>query len=176
MSPAAIERVDEIKATGRYIPAFLDLVTAIEQTPAGADLQHPGAGHHLPGRRADRLDERAGRPGLGGQAQRGERRRSSTAGPSARRCATPVRRPTRRCARTSVGTIDFADGVDAAAVAKVLRANGIVDTEPYRKLGRNQLRIALFPTVEPADVEALTALHRLRRSSSSERSGVAAPY
>ena len=56
-----------------------------------------------------------------------------------------------------VGTIDFADGVDAAAVAKVLRANGIVDTEPYRKLGRNQLRIAMFPAVDPADVEALTA-------------------
>ena len=56
-----------------------------------------------------------------------------------------------------VGTIDFADAVDAAAIAKALRANGIVDTEPYRKLGRNQLRIAMFPAVEPADVEALTA-------------------
>ena len=56
-----------------------------------------------------------------------------------------------------VGTIDFADSVDAAALAKVLRANGIVDVEPYRKLGRNQLRIGMFPAVEPADVEALTA-------------------
>ena len=56
-----------------------------------------------------------------------------------------------------VGTIDFADAVDAAAVAKVLRANGIVDTEPYRKLGRNQLRIGMFPAVDPDDVEALTA-------------------
>ena len=56
-----------------------------------------------------------------------------------------------------VGTIDFADEVDAAALAAVLRANGIVDTEPYRKLGRNQLRIGMFPSVEPADVEALTA-------------------
>src|SRR5262249_48338968 len=55
-----------------------------------------------------------------------------------------------------VGTIDFGEPVDAAAVAKVLRANGIVDTEPYRKLGRNQLRVGLFPTVDPADVEALT--------------------
>jgi phosphoserine aminotransferase len=55
-----------------------------------------------------------------------------------------------------VGTIDFADDVDAAAIAKVLRANGIVDTEPYRKLGRNQLRIGMFPAVEPDDVEALT--------------------
>ena len=56
-----------------------------------------------------------------------------------------------------IGTIDFADSVDAAAVAKVLRANGIVDTEPYRKLGRNQLRVAMFPAVDPADVAALTA-------------------
>jgi phosphoserine aminotransferase len=55
-----------------------------------------------------------------------------------------------------VATIDFADSVDASAVAKVLRANGIVDTEPYRKLGRNQLRVALYPAVDPADVEALT--------------------
>jgi phosphoserine aminotransferase len=55
-----------------------------------------------------------------------------------------------------VGTIDFNDDVDAAAVAKVLRANGIVDTEPYRKLGRNQLRVAMFPAVEPDDVSALT--------------------
>jgi phosphoserine aminotransferase len=56
-----------------------------------------------------------------------------------------------------VGTIDFADTVDAAAVAKALRANGIVDTEPYRKLGRNQLRVAMFPAVDPEDVSALTA-------------------
>ena len=55
-----------------------------------------------------------------------------------------------------IGTIDFDDTVDAAAVAKVLRANGIVDTEPYRKLGRNQLRVAMFPSIDPADVEALT--------------------
>ncbi|MDQ1699767.1 MAG: phosphoserine aminotransferase, partial [Frankiaceae bacterium] len=56
-----------------------------------------------------------------------------------------------------VGTIDFSDDVDAAQIAKALRANGIVDTEPYRKLGRNQLRIAMFPAIDPADVEALTA-------------------
>jgi phosphoserine aminotransferase len=56
-----------------------------------------------------------------------------------------------------VATIDFVDEVDASAIAKALRANGIVDTEPYRKLGRNQLRVALFPAIEPSDVEALTA-------------------
>ena len=62
-----------------------------------------------------------------------------------------------------VGTIDFDDSVDAAAVAKTLRANGIVDTEPYRKLGRNQLRVAMFPAVDPDDVSALTAVRRLGR-------------
>jgi len=56
-----------------------------------------------------------------------------------------------------IGTIDFDESIDAAAIAKVLRANGIVDTEPYRKLGRNQLRVAMFPAVDPDDVEALTA-------------------
>ena len=69
--------------------------------------------------------------------------------------ATPfVQRPELRS--QVVGTIDFADTVDAAAVAKALRANGIVDTEPYRKLGRNQLRVGMFPAVEPDDVTALT--------------------
>jgi phosphoserine aminotransferase len=56
-----------------------------------------------------------------------------------------------------IGTIDFDESIDAAEVAKVLRANGIVDTEPYRKLGRNQLRVAMYPAIDPADVEALTA-------------------
>jgi phosphoserine aminotransferase len=56
-----------------------------------------------------------------------------------------------------IGTVDFDEAIDAAAIAAVLRANGIVDTEPYRKLGRNQLRIAMYPAIEPADVEALTA-------------------
>jgi phosphoserine aminotransferase len=56
-----------------------------------------------------------------------------------------------------IGTIDFDENVDAAAVARVLRANGVVDVEPYRKLGRNQLRVAMFPAIDPADVEALTA-------------------
>ena len=79
-----------------------------------------------------------------------------TAGPRRARYATPfVADPAQRS--QVVGTIDFDDAVDAAAVAKVLRANGIVDTEPYRKLGRNQLRVAMFPAVDPADVQALTA-------------------
>ena len=87
---------------------------------------------------------------------RATRRRASTAGPRRRDFATPfVADPAKRS--LVVGTIDFDDDVDAAAIAKALRANGIVDTEPYRKLGRNQLRIGMFPAVEPDDVEALTA-------------------
>ncbi len=62
-----------------------------------------------------------------------------------------------------IGTVDFQDDVDAAAIAKTLRANGVVDTEPYRKLGRNQLRIAMYPAVDPADVEEPDRLHRLGR-------------
>ena len=81
---------------------------------------------------------------------------TSTAGPRRSEFATPfVADPAKRS--LVVGTIDFDDSVDAAALAATLRANGIVDTEPYRKLGRNQLRIGMFPAVDPADVEALTA-------------------
>ena len=83
-------------------------------------------------------------------------RPASTGGPRRATSRRPfVADPAKRS--LVVGTIDFDDGVDAAAIAKALRANGIVDTEPYRKLGRNQLRIGMFPAVEPADVEALTA-------------------
>ena len=69
----------------------------------------------------------------------------------------PLRRRTRRKRSLVVGTIDFDEAVDAAAVAATLRANGIVDTEPYRKLGRNQLRVGMFPAIDPDDVKALTA-------------------
>lgn len=82
-------------------------------------------------------------------------RASSTTGPKAAAEATPfVADPAGRS--LVVGTIDFDDSVDAAAVAKTLRANGILDVEPYRKLGRNQLRIGMFPAIDPADVAKLT--------------------
>ena len=81
---------------------------------------------------------------------------TSTAGPSAPRYSTPfVADPAKRS--LVVGTIDFEGDVDAAAVAATLRANGIVDVEPYRKLGRNQLRVGMFPAIDTADVQALTA-------------------
>ena len=90
-----------------------------------------------------------------GRADDARRANTSTAGPSARARDPFVADPAKRS--LVVGTIDFNDEVDAAALAATLRDNGIVDVEPYRKLGRNQLRIAMFPATDPADVQALTA-------------------
>ena len=106
---------------------------------------------------AEQLDWINGQGGLAWAdgPHRGLRRHACTAGPR-RRSTRPRSSPIRPRARSVVGTIDFDDSVDAAAVAKALRANGIVDTEPYRKLGRNQLRVATFPAIDPADVAALT--------------------
>ena len=102
------------------------------------------------------MDARPRRPRRLRAAHARELATTSTAGPRQRRSRTPfVADPAKRS--LVVGTIDFADEVDAAAVAATLRANGIVDTEPYRKLGRNQLRIGMFPAIDPADVQALTA-------------------
>ena len=122
----------------------------------GADLQHAGPGDPAAARRPGRVDAGRRRPRLVRRAHLAPRRAISTAGPRRADFATPfVADPAKRS--LVVGTIDFDDSVDAAAIAATLRANGIVDTEPYRKLGRNQLRIGMFPAVEPADVEALTA-------------------
>ena len=155
-SPAALARADEIAASGRHIPAFFDLPTAIDNSRKNQTYNTPAARHPLPAQRAAGVDQRPGRPGLGGRPHGRLLRRACTGGPTTRAYATPfVTDPAKRS--QVVGTIDFAEGVDAAAIAKALRANGIVDTEPYRKLGRNQLRVAMFPAVDPADVEALTA-------------------
>ena len=126
------------------------------QLREGPDLQHPGGRDAVPDGRADRLDARASAGWTPAWPAPPTRPRGSTAGPRSREYATPfVADPAHRS--QVVGTIDLVDEVDAAAVAKTLRANGIVDTEPYRKLGRNQLRIGMFPAVDPADVQALTA-------------------
>ncbi|MEH0843666.1 phosphoserine transaminase [Micromonospora sp. CPCC 205711] len=155
MAPAALERATEIKGSGRYIPAFLDLVTAIDNSRLEQTYNTPAlATIFLAAEQTDWMNSQGG---LSWAAKRtaesagivyGWAERSDVAAPF-------VTDPALRS--NVVATIDFADEVDASAVAKVLRANGIVDTEPYRKLGRNQLRVALFPAVEPADVEALTA-------------------
>jgi phosphoserine aminotransferase len=155
MSPAAIERAFEIKATGRYIPQFLDLVTAIEQSRLEQTYNTPALATVFLA--AEQLDWMNAQGGLDWAVKRSAESAAAIYGWADRSTfATPfITDPALRS--NAVATIDFAEGVDAAAIAKVLRANGVVDTEPYRKLGRNQLRVALYPTVDPADVTALTA-------------------
>jgi phosphoserine aminotransferase len=154
MSPAALERAAEIKATGRYIPQFLDLVTAIEQSRLQQTYNTPALATVFLA--AEQTDWMNAQGGLAWATKRSAESAAAIYGWADRAgFATPfIADPALRS--NAVATIDFADGVDAAAIAKTLRANDIVDTEPYRKLGRNQLRVALYPTVEPADVEALT--------------------
>ncbi|HEX5741124.1 MAG TPA: phosphoserine transaminase [Pilimelia sp.] len=153
LSPAALERAARIKASGRYIPAFLDLATAVENSRRDQTYNTPSlATIFLAAEQTDWLLAHGGLP----WAARRSAQSAATLYGWAENCpvASPfVVDPALRS--PVVATIDFA-GVDAAALAAALRANGIVDTEPYRKLGRNQLRVALFPTVDPADVEALT--------------------
>ena len=155
MSPAALERAHEIKATGRYIPQFLDLVTAIEQSRLEQTYNTPALATVFLA--AEQLDWMNKQGGLEWAVKRSAESAAVIYGWADKSdYATPF--VTDLALRSNaVATIDFAQGVDAAAIAKVLRANGIVDTEPYRKLGRNQLRIALYPTIDPGDVEALTA-------------------
>ena len=155
LSPDALERVAELAASDRWIPPFLSLATAVDNSGKDQTYNTPAvATLYL---LAEQIDWMLGLGGLDGCTARtadSAERLYSWAEKSA--YATPfVQEPAHRS--QVVGTVDFDDAVDAAAVAKVLRANGIVDTEPYRKLGRNQLRIAMFPAVDPADVEALTA-------------------
>ncbi|MCO8273397.1 phosphoserine transaminase [Actinoplanes sp. TRM 88003] len=154
MSPAAIERAFEIKASGRYIPQFLDLVTAIEQSRLEQTYNTPALSTVFLA--AEQLDWMNAQGGLAWAVKRSAESAAVIYGWAEKSSyATPfVTDPQLRSA--AVATIDF-EGVDAAAIARALRANGIVDTEPYRKLGRNQLRVALYPTVEPSDVAALTA-------------------
>jgi phosphoserine aminotransferase len=154
-SPAALARVEEIAATDRYVPAFLDLPTAVDNSSKDQTYNTPAVATLF--LLADQLDWLNGNGGLEFAVGRTTASSSHLYGWAEK---TPYTTPyvTDPDARSLVvGTIDFDDTVDAAAVAKVLRANGIVDVEPYRKLGRNQLRVAMFPAVDPADVEALTA-------------------
>jgi phosphoserine aminotransferase len=155
LSPAAQERIAEIAESGRWIPAFLSLSTALESSLKDQTYNTPAVATLF--MLADQIRWMLDGGGLDWCVAR-TRESSTHLYEWAQRTAytTPfVRDPAKRS--LVVGTIDFADEVDAAAVAATLRANGIVDTEPYRKLGRNQLRIGMFPAVEPDDVRALTA-------------------
>ena len=155
LSPAALDRVAELAASDRWIPPFLSLATAVDNSAKDQTYNTPAIATLF--LMAEQIDWMLGLGGLEACVARtadSSGRLYSWAEKSS--FATPfVADPAHRS--QVVGTIDFADSVDAAAVAKTLRANGIVDTEPYRKLGRNQLRIGMFPAVEPDDVQALTA-------------------
>jgi len=155
LSPAALARIDEIAASGRYIPEFLSLKAAVENSVKDQTLNTPAISTLvLLATQIDWLLEQGGLAWSVSRAARSAEVLYSWAERS--QFATPfVADPGMRS--PVVGTIDLADAVSADRVAAVLRENGIVDTESYRKLGRNQLRIGLFPAIEPADVTALTA-------------------
>jgi phosphoserine aminotransferase len=154
MSPAALQRVDEIAGTDRWIPEFLSLPTAIDNSRKDQTYNTPAVATLI--MMADQVEWMNSSGGMAwttGRTRDSSDRLYSWAEKSS--YATPfVAEPAHRS--QVVGTIDFTDEVDAAAVAKVLRAHGVVDTEPYRKLGRNQLRIGMFPAVDPDDVSKLT--------------------
>ena len=154
LSPAALERIESIAGSGRWAPDFLSLPIAVDNSRKDQTYNTPAIGTLV--LLAEQLDWLNGNGGLDWAVKRtGDSSQRLYYWAEASPYATPfVTDPGLRS--QVVGTIDFADEVDANAVAKVLRANGIVDTEPYRKLGRNQLRVAMFPAVEPDDVSALT--------------------
>ena len=155
LSPAAQERIATLERSDRWIPAFLSLATALENSLKDQTYNTPAVATLF--LLAEQVRWMLGLGGLEGCVGRTRSSSGHLYGWAERSgYATPfVGDPLKRS--LVVGTVDFDARVDAAAVAATLRANGIVDVEPYRKLGRNQLRIGMFPAVEPADVEALTA-------------------
>jgi phosphoserine aminotransferase len=155
VSPAAQERIERIAASGRWVPAFLDLKIALDNSVQDQTYNTPAlATLYLFAEQLDWMLSHGGLEWTAGRCDRSAEILYTWAEQSG--FARPfVENPSDRS--HVVGTIDFVDEVDAARVAKVLRANGIVDTEPYRKLGRNQLRIAMFPAIEPDDIAALCA-------------------
>jgi phosphoserine aminotransferase len=152
-SPAALERVERIAASGRYIPDFLSLKQAVDNSRLNQTLNTPALTTLI------LLDDQVRWiNGNGGLAWADARTKESSSAiydwAASVDYATPfVANPEHRS--QVVATIDFDDSIDASAIAKSLRANGIVDTEPYRKLGRNQLRVATFTAIEPDDIRQL---------------------
>ena len=153
-SPAAIARIEEIGATDRWVPPFLSLTTALDNSRKDQTYNTPAVATLF--LLAEQLDWLNGQGGLEwAVARTADSSRRLYEWAEKTEYTTPfVADPAKRS--QVVGTVDFVESVDAAAVAKALRANGIVDVEPYRKLGRNQLRIGMFPAVEPDDVSVLT--------------------
>lgn len=154
MSPVALERIEKINSSERFIPAFLNLQTAVENSRKNQTYNTPAVATLL------MLDNQVqwmnANGGLDGMVKRTAENSSILYNwAESRPEAAPfVAEPSARS--LVVGTIDFDETVDAAAVAATLRANGIVDVEPYRKLGRNQLRVGLFPAIDAAEVSTLT--------------------
>lgn len=154
MSPAAIERIEKINSSDRFIPAFLNLQTAVDNSRKNQTYNTPAVGTLL--MLADQVKWMNTNGGLDGMVARTTESSSHLYNWAENRAeATPF---VTDAAKRSlvVGTIDFEDNIDAAQIAKVLRANGILDIEPYRKLGRNQLRIGMFPAIAPEDIRRLT--------------------
>ncbi|WP_034991104.1 phosphoserine transaminase [Corynebacterium halotolerans] len=154
MSPAAIERIARIKESGRFIPAFLDLQTAVDNSRKNQTYNTPAVGTLLMlDAQVKWMNENGGLDGMVSRTTASSSTLYNWA--EARPETTPF---VTDAAKRSlvVGTIDFDESVDAAKLAKILRSNGILDVEPYRKLGRNQLRIGMFPAIDPVDVETLT--------------------
>jgi phosphoserine aminotransferase len=154
LAPAAVERAGELAASGRWIPATLSLATALKQSRADQTLNTPAlATLFLLAHQVDWLNAQGG---LAWATKRCDESAGIVYGwAEASAYATPfVADPAMRS--HTVATVDLEPSVDAAAISRALRANGVVDTEPYRKLGRNQLRIGMYPAVDPADLETLT--------------------
>ena len=155
MSPAALDRAGQIASSDRYVPEFLSLQAAIANSRQQQTYNTPALATLI--MLAEQLDWMLAQGGLAWTVAR-TAQSSAHLYEWAERSpyATPfVTDPEQRS--QVVGTVDFADAIDAGALSAVLRANGIVDTESYRKLGRNQLRIGMFPAIDPLDVQALTA-------------------
>ena len=154
MSPAALERAASIAAGDRWVPAFFDLPTAIDNSAKNQTYNTPSVATLF--LMAEQLDWMNGQGGLEAMVKRTTTSSEALYGWAERTSYTTpyVVDPEHRS--LVIGTIDLDEAISADTVAATLRANGIVDTEPYRKLGRNQLRIAMYPAIDPSDVEALT--------------------
>ncbi|WP_151641611.1 phosphoserine transaminase [Corynebacterium sp. 11A] len=154
MSPRALERIEKINASDRFIPAFLNLQTAVNNSRKNQTYNTPAVASLLMLRdQVQWMNDQGGLDAMVARTTASSRILYDWA--ESRPEATPyVATPEKRS--LVVGTIDFDESVDAAQLAKTLRANGIVDVEPYRKLGRNQLRIGMFPAIDSADITLLT--------------------
>ncbi len=154
MSPRALARVEEIAATDRYVPPFFDLPTAIDNSSKNQTYNTPSVATIF--LMAEQLDWMNANGGLAGMVERTTASSDALYGWAEKTSYTTpyVADPALRS--LVIGTIDFDETIDADRIAATLRTNGIVDTEPYRKLGRNQLRVAMYPAIDASDVDALT--------------------